>query len=331
MKNNSSLNFKTITSLKAKHKIAMTGTPIENNLSELWSLMHFIMPNLLGNYSKFVKYYETPITKFEDEDRLDKLKNIVQPFILRRMKTDVLTELPSKLEEFKYANLDGEHYLAYQEALVDIRNTIKNNGQQIENKIIILSMLTRLRQLACDARLLTPTIKKISPKLELALEIIEKSIENERKILLFSQFTSMLDLIEIELNKKGIKFYTLKGSTPKEKRDQMSENFNKDETMVFLISLKAGGTGLNLTGASTVIHFDPWWNMSAQNQATDRVHRIGQKDNVLVYKLISESTIEEKIVKLQEEKSVLAKNMLDDNSNNIGKLSKDELLDLFNV
>lgn len=331
IKNNSTQNFKSVKQIRADHNIALTGTPIENSLSELWSLFDFVVPGYLGSYYSFNKRYETPIVKENNELVLNDLRALVKPFILRRLKVDVLDDLPEKNEEFLYVKMNEEHQKIYDANLLEIKEKISNQTTRDFNssKLIILSMLTKLRQLACDPRLIYPDYDAGSAKVDLAVDIIKKSIANNQKTLLFSQFTSMLELIEKRLQDEGIDYYLLKGSTKKSFRHEMTESFNHDDTMVFLISLKAGGTGLNLVGANTVIHFDPWWNMSAQNQATDRVYRIGQEQNVTVYKLLTTTTIEEKIVNLQNKKSELANTMLAKTNEAITKMTKEEILELF--
>ncbi len=331
IKNNKTQNFKTVKEISADFKIALTGTPIENSLSELWSLFDFTVPGYLGTYAEFSRKYEVPILKEEDYEVLGQLKTLVKPFILRRLKSDVLDELPSKNEHFVNVDLYTKQSDIYKANLIEMKDEIENTSEEDfnKNKLIILAMLTKLRQLSCDPALIYEDYNAGSAKLEKAIDLIKNASLNGQKTLLFSQFTSMLDIIAERLDKEGISYYMLNGSTKKDERYKMTQSFNEDETQVFLISLKAGGTGLNLVGASNVIHFDPWWNMSAQNQATDRVYRIGQKQDVEVYKLISNGTIEEKIVDLQAKKSKLAENMLSDSSKSISQMSKQDLLDLF--
>ncbi len=331
IKNNKTMNFKTVKDINAEFNIALTGTPIENSLAELWSLFDFVAPGYLGNYNSFSKKYEIPILKEDDFERLNQLKSLVKPFILRRLKSEVLDDLPEKHEKFAYVDMPKHQDEIYQANLVTIKKDIENLTDSTfnSNKFMVLSMLTRLRQLACDPRLVYEDYTYESAKIEKAVDIIKTSILNGNKVLLFSQFTSMLEILEQRLNDEGISYFVLKGSTKKEDRQAMADSFNVDDTRVFLISLKAGGTGLNLIGANTVIHFDPWWNMSAQNQATDRVYRIGQTSDVTVHKLIARDTIEQKIIELQEKKSRLAEDMLSESQEAITKMSKQDLLELF--
>jgi len=330
IKNHLTLNARSVKEVKSQHRFALTGTPIENNLAEVWSIFDFIMPGYLYSYRKFNQNYEIPIVKEENMKHLRKLKKLVTPFILRRLKKDVLKELPDKTETTMYAYLDGEQKKLY---LANVALIKKEVNEKIEsgfkNKMIILSMLTRLRQICCDPSLFYDNYHGESAKLDMCLDLIDTSIESGHKLLLFSQFTSMLAIIKNKLIEKGISYYLLEGATKKEDRKRLVDQFNADDTKVFLISLKAGGTGLNLTSADVVIHFDPWWNISAQNQATDRTHRIGQKEHVQVYKLIAKNTIEEKILKLQESKLKLADSIIVEDDGIITKMSERDILDLF--
>lgn len=257
---------------------------------------------------------------------------MVEPFILRRVKKDVLKELPEKVEHTMMVELDEESRKLYMANVALIREDLKESFRKkgvAASNILVLSMLTRLRQLCCDPRLLYENFHGIGSKILACMEFIETCHASGKKVLLFSQFTSLLSLIEKELTVRSISYYLLKGSTPKAQRQQLVNAFNHDATPVFLISLKAGGTGLNLTSAEVVIHFDPWWNISAQNQATDRAYRIGQHNNVQVVKLIAKDTIEEKILQLQEMKKDLGDSIIRQNEGIITGMSKEELLDLF--
>ena len=333
LKNSKTQNARTIKQIKADTKYALTGTPIENSLSELWSIFDFIMPGYLFNYRKFKNTYEAPIVKENDEKSLEKLKMLIEPFILRRNKNEVLTELPEKTVTVLNNEMKEEQkniYLNYlARAKEEIAEEIEING--IENTHMqILAALTRLRQICCHPGLFINNYKEGSSKLEQCMEIVEDATNSGHKILLFSGYTSMFDYIEKELKLRNIKYSKLTGATKVNERLKLVDEFNeKPEIKVFLISLKAGGTGLNLTGADMVIHYDPWWNISTENQATDRAYRIGQKNNVQVYKLITKNSIEEKIYELQEKKAKLADNMLDTKTKFINKLSKDEILKLF--
>ena len=252
------------------------------------------------------------------------------PFILRRLKGDVLKDLPDKLEEIRYARFEEEQQRLYDAQVVHMRQTLAEQDPEEfqKNKLEILRELTRLRQICCDPSLCFEDYKGGSAKLAACLDLVESAVEGGHKILLFSQFTTMLERIRQAFSDRGITFYEITGSTPKEKRLSLVRQFNKDRVQVFLISLKAGGTGLNLTGADVVIHYDPWWNVAVQNQATDRAHRIGQAKVVSVFKLIMKNTIEEKICKLQESKQNLADQILSGDAASIGSMSREELLEL---
>ena len=333
IKNSNTQNAKSLKTLKGKIKYALTGTPIENSLAELWSIFDYIMPGYLFNYNKFKKQFETEIVKNHDEQKMQKLKTMIEPFILRRIKKQVLTELPDKTITVLNNEMEGEQqkiYLSYlAKAKTEILQTIKEEGFE-KSQIKILSILTRLRQICCHPSLFLENYNGESSKLNQCTEIIEDAIASGHKILLFSNYTQMFPLIEKELDKRFIQYYKLTGETKIEDRIRLVDEFNKDDNIkIFLISLKAGGTGLNLTGADMVIHYDPWWNLSAENQATDRAYRIGQKNNVQVYKLITSNSIEEKIQELQEKKAKLIDDVLDTKQTFISKLSKDEIMSLF--
>lgn len=332
IKNHNTKNAQSVKQVHALHRFALTGTPIENSLAELWSIFDFLMPGYLYNYAYFKREFEVPIVKDNDLGTLQELKRMVEPFILRRVKKDVLKELPEKVENTLYVDLDEEAKKLYMAnvALIrkDLTQAFKEQGLA-KSQIMILSMLTRLRQLCCDPRLLYENFAGVSSKLEACMELIETCQQSGKKVLLFSQFTSLLSLIENELKQRNMAYYLLKGSTPKTQRQQLVNAFNTNDIPVFLISLKAGGTGLNLTSAEVVIHFDPWWNISAQNQATDRAYRIGQHNNVQVFKLIARDTIEEKIMQLQERKKDLGDSIISQSDGIITSMSKDEIMDLF--
>ena len=333
LKNSNTQNAKSIKQIKADTRYALTGTPIENSLSELWSIFDFIMPGYLFTYRKFKNTYETPIVKDNDEKAMAKLKMLIEPFILRRNKKEVLTELPDKTVTVLNNEMGEEQrnlYLNYlAQAKQDLAEQIELNGYQ-NSHMQILAALTRLRQICCHPSLFINGYKDGSSKLEQCIEIVQEATNSGHKILLFSGYTSMFEYLEKELKQRNIKYFKLTGATKVEERINLVDEFNENpEIKVFLISLKAGGTGLNLTGADMVIHYDPWWNISTENQATDRAYRIGQKNNVQVYKLITKNSIEEKIYELQEKKAKLADNMLDTKTTFISKLSQDEIMDLF--
>jgi superfamily II DNA or RNA helicase len=328
IKNYKSLTAKSVKLLNSDYRVAMTGTPIENRLAELWSIFDFIMPSYLYSVEDFTHDFEYPIAMLEDKNVADNLKNMVSPFILRRRKADVLKELPEKIEDVVYAEIDGEQQKLYDAQVLNLKRILNSSSQKNFDTFVVLSELLRMRQLCCHPSLVYPGYSKNSAKTDICIELVESAMEAGHRMLIFSQFTSMLSIIEKELNDRHISYYIITGSTPKEKRIQLVEQFNGDSTPVFLISLKAGGTGLNLTGADTVIHYDPWWNLAAQNQATDRAYRMGQKRNVTVYRLILKGTIEEKIMKLQEGKKDLADSILEGEQKSLMNMSREELLSI---
>ena len=328
VKNAKAIAAKSVKLVHAEHRLALTGTPIENRLSELWSIFDYLMPGFLYGYEAFRKNYELPISKYGDARATEDLKNMIAPFILRRKKKDVLKDLPDKIEEIRYAKMDDAQRRVYDGQAVRISRLIEEKGDFNTGKIEILAELTRIRQICCDPNLLFDDYDGGSAKREACLDLVMSAVDGGHKMLLFSQFTSMLALLEEDLKREGIDYYKLTGETSKEERMRLVKAFNSDETPVFLISLKAGGTGLNLTGADIVIHYDPWWNLAAQDQATDRAHRIGQTKDVTVFKLIAKDTIEEKIVKLQESKKELADAVLSGEMRSLGSMSKEELLEL---
>lgn len=333
LKNSNTQNAKSIKKIKADTRYALTGTPIENSLAELWSIFDFIMPGYLFTYKKFKTMYETPIVKEESQEAMAKLRMLIEPFVLRRNKKEVLTELPDKTITVLNNEMGEEQkniYLTYlAQAKQEIAEKIEINGYE-RSQIQILAALTRLRQICCHPGLFIEGYKEGSSKLEQCMEVVQDAVNSGHKILLFSGYTSMFEIIEKELKQKNINYFKLTGSTKVDKRIELVEEFNKNpEIKLFLISLKAGGTGLNLTGADMVIHYDPWWNLSTENQATDRAYRIGQKNNVQVYKLITKNTIEEKIYELQQKKAELVDNTLNTKTSFINKLSKDDIMNLF--
>lgn len=333
IKNNNTKNSKAIKTINAETKFALTGTPIKNSLSELWSIFDFIMPGYLYKYKKFKELYETPIIKEQNEDVMNKLKKQIEPFVLRRTKGEVLTELPDKTVTILNNEMSEEQYNIYMSYMAQARKEIMSqidiNGFE-KSQIKILSLLMRLRQICCHPKLFLREYEGESSKLNQCIEIIQDAVLGGHKILLFSSYTSMFEIIEEKLKNIGVKYLKLTGQTKVGERIELVDKFNTDENIkVFLISLKAGGTGLNLTGADMVIHYDPWWNLSAENQATDRTYRIGQKRNVQVYKLITKNSIEEKIYELQQKKAKLIDNMLSTDATFINKLSKDDILALF--
>lgn len=333
IKNNNTQNARAIKVLKGQTRYALTGTPIENSLNELWSIFDFIMPGYLFTYKKFKTRFELPIIRQEDKEAFKKLKMIVQPFVLRRTKEEVLKELPNKTTIVLNNEMTEEQNKIYLTFLTKARDELED---EIENKgfensrIKILSLITRLRQICCHPSLFIANYNQESGKLIQCLELIKDGINSGHKILLFSGYTSMFKLIENIIKKENINYSKLTGSTKVSERLKLINEFNKDpEKKLFLISLKAGGTGINLTSADMVIHYDPWWNVAVENQATDRTHRIGQTKKVQVYKLITKNSIEEKIYELQKRKEKLIDNMLSTDVKFINNLTKEDILSLF--
>lgn len=328
IKNQSTAAAKAVKIIHAKTRFALTGTPIENRLSELWSIFDYLMPGFLYDYSEFRTSFEIPIVKNEDENAGERLRRMVQPFILRRKKEDVLKDLPDKLEETRYADMFPKQRELYDAQVIRMRNHIQAQDEKDfrKSRIEILAELTKIRQLCCDPLLCYTGYDGGSAKKDVCLDLVDSLVDGGHKALLFSQFTSMLELLEVELKKRGISYYKITGATPKKKRLDLVNAFNEDDTPLFLISLKAGGTGLNLTGADVVIHYDPWWNTAAQDQATDRAHRIGQTKIVTVYKLIVKGTIEEKIQQMQEKKRALADEILSGEEIGSTTITREDLL-----
>ena len=332
IKNQTTGAAKAVKEIDSKKRFALTGTPIENRLSELWSIFNYLMPDYLYSYEYFRKHFESPIVNDGDEYASNMLKKMIGPFILRRRKMDVLKDLPEKIERVYYANFDSRQKEIYDAQVMKISKLVENEDEKAfsTSKIAILAELMKVRQICCDPSLLLENYKGGSAKKDTCLQLIEESIDGGHKLLVFSQFTSMLEILEEELNKKKIAYYKITGATDKKERLELCNKFNKDDVKVFLISLKAGGTGLNLIGADIVIHYDPWWNEAVISQATDRTHRIGQTNTVTVYKLIAKDTLEEKILKLQEDKQNLADEILSGANTSLSSMSKDELLELLN-
>ncbi|MBC2580437.1 DEAD/DEAH box helicase [Clostridium sp. DJ247] len=335
IKNPDSLNAQSVKSIKARGYFALTGTPIENSLTELWSIFDYIMPGYLLNHRKFVQKYEIPIVKNGDKKALEELNKHIKPFILRRLKKDVIKELPPKIEHNMIVDMTDEQkkvYAAYlQQAKEEVNDEIRDKGFN-KSKIKILSILTRLRQICCDPSTFIENYTGDNGKLEALMDIVENNINQGHKILLFSQFTSVLKNIGQKFESQGIRYMYLDGSVKAEARGDMVKEFNQGEVPIFLISLKAGGTGLNLTSADIVIHFDPWWNPAVEEQASDRAHRIGQKKTVEVIRLIAKGTIEEKIYKIQERKREIINNVVNENQGEeilLSNMNENEIEELF--
>jgi superfamily II DNA or RNA helicase len=333
IKNPTTLAAQALCRLRSEYRVCLTGTPIENHLGELWSQFNFLMPGFLKDLKTFTKKLRTPIEKQNNVFLQKVLASKVRPFLLRRTKELVASELPAKTIITKSIELDGRQRDLYETVRLAMYEKVKEavaNKGLAKSQIIVLDALLKLRQVCCDPRLVSlASAKKVSQsvKLELLLDMIEELMDEGKSILLFSQFTSMLDLIMPELNKRAIEFVQIRGDT-KDRRTPV-ESFQSGKVRLFLLSLKAGGTGLNLTAADTVIHYDPWWNPAVENQATDRAHRIGQKKAVFVFKLIASGTIEERMVELQERKKAIAEGMYGDENALPSQLTSEDLESLF--
>ncbi|WP_338502113.1 DEAD/DEAH box helicase [Erwinia aphidicola] len=333
VKNSASRAASVIRMLKTRHRLCLTGTPLENHLGELWSQFDFLLPGFLGSERDFTQHWRIPVERNGDKVRRELLAKRVRPFMLRRRKQEVAKELPPKNTIVRSVALDGAQRELYDQVKSAMQDRVQLAVQQQgagRSHLLLLDALLKLRQICCDPRLLAdPRAGKVkhSAKLALLREMLHDLLAEDRRILIFSQFTTMLAIIAEELTKARIPFVTLTGST----RDRTApvERFQNGEVPVFLISLKAGGVGLNLTAADTVIHYDPWWNPAAENQATDRAYRLGQDKPVFVYKLIAADTIEEKIVALQQQKADLAGEILDDELSEPSQFSPDDLTALF--
>ena len=333
VKNARSQGAEVVRRIDARHRLCLTGTPLENHLGELWSQFDFLLPGFLGDRNNFNRYWRAPIEKSGDRERRELLVRRIRPFILRRCKEEVAQELPPKTIIVRKVELIGAQRDLYETVRVAmdavVREEVANRGFG-RSQIVILDAMLKLRQVCCDPRLLrSAAAARVSErsKLDLLMTMLPEQVDEGRRILVFSQFTSMLALIEVELQKAGLGYVTLTGDTID--RETPVRRFQNGEAPIFLISLKAGGLGLNLTAADTVIHYDPWWNPAVENQATDRAHRIGQDKPVFVYKLIAAGSIEEKILALQERKAELAENILSADQQVRFKFGEDDLAALF--
>jgi len=317
IKNRRTQVARTIKRLKAKHRLGLSGTPVENHLGELWSIFDFLMPGFLGQEKPFQQRFQWPIEKHNDLARLQELQARVAPFILRRSKSAVAKELPEKSEIINYIDLGETQAAIYESIRLSMVDEIRQALlQQQNNALMISNALLRLRQVCCHPRLLP--LKSVdqtvddadSAKLKLLSTALQNLVEEGRQVLVFSSFAKMLKLISEHLDDLQLPHFTLTGQTPAKQRTTDIKAFQSGDKPIYLISLKAGGAGINLPAADTVIHFGPWWNPAAEQQASDRVHRIGQDKQVFVYKLISRGTVEEKIHQLQQQKQHLANEML---------------------
>ena len=330
IKNHGTQVAKAVKEIRSEFRLALTGTPVENRLSELWSIFDFLMPGFLYSYEKFRKEIELPAVQYSNSDAMERLQKMIRPFVLRRLKKDVLKDLPDKLEKDMFSPLESEQKELYEAHTERLRLMLgmQSDAEFRTSKLQILAEITRLRQICCYPGLVYEGYKGNSSKLEMCMELVQNAVNGGHKLLLFSQFTTMLDVLAERLKKAKISFYVLTGATSKEKRARLVKAFNEDDTSVFCISLKAGGTGLNLTAADIVIHYDPWWNLAVQNQATDRAHRIGQQNVVSVYRLFMKDTIEERIRVLQEMKRELADEILSGEGIGQALISREEVLEL---
>jgi non-specific serine/threonine protein kinase len=332
IKNAASQTAKAVKTLNSSQRLALTGTPIENHLSELWSIFDFLMPGFLGAQSYFQDYYQVPIEKLSQVETAKHLQNKIKPFVLRRLKKQVLTELPEKTEIATYCEMTDEQKEIYRDIVLqtkkDLMQKIKKEGIE-KNQLNILSALLRLRQICCHPGLISPEFEHLSSgKFELFKETISEILEEKHRILVFSQFVSMLTIIKNWAKQNDIPFAYLDGST--KNRQEIIEKFQKEKNAsLFLLSLKAGGTGLNLTNADYVVHFDPWWNPAVEDQATDRAHRMGQEKKVFVYKMITKNSVEEKILRLQQDKRKLNESVIVADQSFAKQITKEDLESLF--
>jgi SNF2 family DNA or RNA helicase len=352
IKNRQTQNAQAVKAIRSRHRLVLTGTPLENSVLDLWSIFDFLMPGYLGSAKDFKERYEVPITRERNADAQSRLSRRLKPFILRRLKRDVAADLPAKIEQVTFCELNDEQRALYQQVMEFSRKEVLEAvGEQgfARSRLVIFNALLRLRQICCDLRLLkvsregdegsegpdespSPASLPSSPsreasgKVEAFDELLQEIVDGGHRVLVFSQFVSMLSLLKERLREQEIEFCYLDGSTAN--RGEVVAHFQKTSTPVFLISLKAGGVGLNLTGADTVVHFDPWWNPAVEDQATDRAHRIGQTRVVTSYKLITRGTVEEKILTLQQKKRDIIKATLGEEEFT-NALSWDEIQELF--
>jgi SNF2 family DNA or RNA helicase len=333
IKNRQTQNAQAVKAIRARHHLVLTGTPLENSVLDLWSIFDFLMPGYLGSAQDFKERYEAPITRDKNVEAQKRLARRLKPFLLRRLKKDVASELPARLEQIAYCELTAEQRAAYQQVIEATRKEILDavgEQGQAKSRMMVLSALLRLRQICCDLRLLNlegVEAASASGKIDMFGELLEEVIDGGHRVLVFSQFVSMLTLLKERLDAEGLEYCYLDGSTTD--RGAVVQRFQGSEKIpIFLISLKAGGVGLNLTAADTVIHFDPWWNPAVEDQATDRAHRIGQSKVVTSYKLITRDTVEEKILTLQNRKREIIKATIGGEEEFAGSLTWNEIQEL---
>ena len=333
IKNHTTAAAKAVKVIKSRFRFALTGTPIENRLSELWSIFDYLMPGFLYGYDTFRREFEIPVVKNNDQEAMERLQRMVGPFILLRLKQDVLRDLPEKTEEVRYVQMTGKQRKLYDGQAIHLRSLLDHQSEEEFNnsRFQVLTELTRLRQICCDPALCFEDYGDETAKTDACMELVQSAVDGGHRLLVFSQFTSMLDILSSRLDGEHVEHFMITGSTPKEKRLQLVNAFNGGAVPVFLISLKAGGVGLNLTGADMVVHYDPWWNLAAQNQATDRAHRIGQQKNVTVYKLITKDSIEEKVLELQETKRELADRIIGQGTEQAAPMTREDMLRLLEI
>jgi SNF2 family DNA or RNA helicase len=326
-KNYATQTAKAVRSLKADWKLALTGTPMENHLGELYSLMHTVCPGLFGTWENFAFGFAKPIEKDKDSERRNALARLLQPFILRRTKAQVLTELPPRTEIRLDVVLSKQERAMYEAMRLAALSSMEEADETIDQRFIVLAALTRLRQISSHARMIEPTAPKLSAKQTVLMEQLEEVLEEGHTALVFSQFTSQLKLLEEEMHARKLKTLYLDGTTPAGERRKRVDAFQRGDAPIFLVSLKAGGTGLNLTAADYVFLMDPWWNPAVEDQAADRAHRIGQTRPVTIVRLVASGTVEEKVLSLHAKKRQLVASVLD-GADAAGKLNTEELIDL---
>ena len=311
--------------LDAQVRVALTGTPMENHTGELWSIFDFILPGYLGTQAAFLRRYGSG-------ERAEELRERIRPFLMRRLKSEVLSDLPEKHEQYLYAAMPPEQDRVYQTLLATLRQHVGqalDEGSLPRARMQVLSVLLKLRQVCCHPKLFLPDYEGTSGKLELLVQTVHSAIDSGRRMLIFSQFVGMLQIIRKRLSREGVSCLYLDGATHPEERQRLCDRFNGGDGKVFLISLKAGGTGLNLTGADLVIHYDPWWNPAAEDQATDRAHRIGQTRDVDVIKLIAQGTIEEKVTDLSQRKRAIFDRVVISGETALSSLTEEDIRSLF--